>query len=262
MEIKVNTEKILMFGRDGLISFRIRELFVDKIISLGHQDVDFNSSEQITKILNQYSPGLIINASAYTAVDLAEDEITKSNQINGYAVGVIGDWAKKNNAFVIHFSTDYVFNGEGSVAYKPDDQTHPINQYGRSKLLGENLLKQSGCQNAIFRISWIYDRERGKNFYQTMKRLMAEKEEIKVVDDQLGMPTEARWVAEKIVNLIQLNRLESGIFHLAPPGVKSWFDFACEIKNELKFNCRVLPIKSDQYVTKAKRPKWSKLVDG
>lgn len=257
------SKRILMFGQSGLISYRIKEILQNEIIALGHEQVDFSFNDQIENTLNKYQPDIIINASAYTAVDKAEDEVDLSNQINGYAVGVIANWAKSNQAHVIHFSTDYVFSGENveNKPYRPNDPPHPINQYGKSKLLGEWLLIESGCKFSLFRISWIFDRERGKNFYLTIKKLLTEKNEIKVVCDQYGMPTEAKWVAAEIVKRIKSNPLEQGIFHLAPPGIKTWFDFASEIKIEIGSSCQIIPVSSDEYVTKAKRPKWSVLVE-
>ena len=251
-----------MFGQNGLVSYRIKELLQDQVIALGHEQVDFSYHEQITKALDQYMPDLIINASAYTAVDKAEDEIELCNQINGYAVGTIARWAKENQAQVIHFSTDYIFSGDSieKKPYRPNDPPNPINQYGKSKLIGEKLLAESGCEFSLYRISWIFDRERGRNFYLTIKKLLTEKNEIKVVCDQYGMPTEAKWVATEIVNKIRSNTLEKGTVHLAPSGIKTWFDFACEIKAEIGSTCQIIPVSSDEYVTRAKRPKWSVLV--
>lgn len=255
----MNFKKILMFGESGLVSFRIKEILRDQVITFGHQSVNFENPEQILRTLEEVKPDLIINAAAYTAVDLAEDEIEKSNQVNGFAVGVIADWAFKNNSYVIHFSTDYVFDGTKTTPYMPDDKPHPINQYGHSKLLGEQLLQRSGCQYTLFRISWIYD-ERGKNFYTTMLRLMNERPQVSVVNDQQGMPTSAKWVAEQVVNMIKQNQLPEGITHLAPQGLKSWYDFAVEIKQQHAFKCDVIAITTAQFVSKAKRPLWSKIV--
>lgn len=251
-----------MFGQNGLVSYRIKELLQGQVVALGHDQVNFSNQFEILEALNQHQPDLIINAAAYTAVDKAEDEIELSNQINGYAVGVIAHWARRSDSYVIHFSTDYVFSGElnDRKPYKSTDQTNPINQYGRSKLLGEKLLVESGCHYSLYRISWIYDRERGKNFYLTIKKLLTEKNEIKVVNDQYGMPTQAAWVASEIVQRIKSRQLEPGITHLAPEGLKTWYDFACEIKAESASSCEIVPVNSDEYVTKAKRPKWSKLV--
>lgn len=253
-------KKILMFGRKGLISYRLKELLQDEVIALGSDEVDFRHDEQILQALNKYKPGIIINAAAYTLVDQAEDEPKIANQINGYAVGTIGKWAADNKAFVIHFSTDYVFDGTNPSGYKPYATPAPVNAYGTSKLLGERLLLESNAQAAIFRISWIYDEERGHNFFMTMKRLMTERSEISVVNDQHGMPTEAKWVAEKIYHLIKVDKLKQGIYHLQPEGCITWYEFALRIKEKLGFQTRIQAISSDQYKTKAKRPKWSKLI--
>lgn len=252
-------KKILMFGQNGLISYRLKELFQEEIIALGSQDVDFRFKDQITTALDKYQPEIIINAAAYTLVDQAEDEPMVADQINGEALKIIGDWAFKKSAFVIHFSTDYVFDGTKSTGYRPQDVTNPVNAYGRSKLLGEKLLKATNAKSAIFRISWIYD-DRGKNFYVTMKKLMSERSEISVVNDQHGMPTSAKWVAEKIYSLIKNDRLTAGLFHLVPPGVKTWYDFAVEIKAEYGFQTKINAISSAEYKTKAKRPEWSLLL--
>lgn len=248
-----------MFGKNGLVSFRLAELFGNSITALGSDQVDFLHDDQIVKALEKHKPELIINAAAYTKVDLAEDETEQANQINGQALKVIGAWAKMNNAHVIHFSTDYVFNGQNSQGYKEDDPTDPVNAYGKSKLLGEQLLQQSGAKHSIFRISWIYD-DRGSNFYMTMKRLMSEREEISVVNDQHGMPTKASWVAHKIYNLVTQGNLKPGLFHLIPPGCTTWYEFAESIKAEHGFKTKINPIPSSQYKTKAKRPTWSRLI--
>lgn len=248
-----------MFGKNGLVSFRLAEIFENAITALGSDQVDFLHDEQIIKALDQYKPNLIINAAAYTKVDLAEDETELANQINGQALKTIGTWAKANNAHVIHFSTDYVFNGQNEQGYKEDDATDPVNAYGKSKLVGEQLLQQSGAQNSIFRISWIYD-DRGTNFYMTMRRLMSEREEISVVNDQHGMPTKASWVAQKIYDFVTKGTLKAGLFHLVPPGITTWYDFAEKIKSEHGYKTKINPIPSSQYKTKAKRPTWSKLI--
>lgn len=259
MSANINAKKILMFGKKGLVSFRLAELFGDAITVLGSDQVDFSHNDQIVRVLDQYKPNLIINAAAYTKVDLAEDEPELAYQINGYALKTIGDWAKANQAHVIHFSTDYVFNGQNSQGYKEDHSTDPVNVYGSSKLLGEKLLQESGAQNSIFRISWIYD-DRGTNFYMTMRKLMSEREEISVVNDQHGMPTPAKWVAQKIYDFITQGTLKPGLFHLVPPGCMTWYDFAEKIKTDLGFKTKINPIPSSQYKTKAKRPTWSKLI--
>ena len=254
-----NTKKILMFGKNGLISFRLAELFGVNMTVLGSDQVDFSHDEQIVQALDQHKPNLIINAAAYTKVDQAEDEPEVANQINGYALKTIGDWAKANQAHVIHFSTDYVFNGQNSQGYQETDSTDPVNAYGSSKLLGEKLLQESGALSSVFRISWIYD-DRGTNFYMTMKRLMSEREEISVVNDQHGMPTPAKWVAQNIFDFVTQKKLKPGLFHLVPPGCMTWYDFAEKIKADHGFKTKINPISSSQYKTKAKRPTWSKLI--
>ena len=251
-----------MFGKNGLISYRIKQLMGDQVLAIGSDEVDFNFNDQIISALEKHRPDLIINAAAYTKVDQAEDETTLANQINGYAVGVMANWAKKNNAFLIHFSTDYIFDGLQQSGYKPNDKPAPVNAYGVSKLLGEIEIQKSLADAAIFRISWIYDQDRGHNFFKTMQKLMTERSEISVVNDQWGMPTEAKWVAEKIVNFVQKNELKNGIFHLSPQGIMSWYDFAVQIKNQFNYKVDIKPVTSEQYKTKAKRPKYSKLIEG
>ena len=255
-------KKILMFGKNGLISYRIKQLMGDQVLALGSDEVDFKSNDQILNALEKLKPDLIINAAAYTKVDQAEDEVAIAHQINGFAVGTIANWVKKNNAFLIHFSTDYVFDGLQQSGYKPNDKTAPINAYGESKLLGETEILRSQAKAAVFRISWIYDQDRGQNFFKTMQKLMTERTEISVVNDQWGMPTEAKWVAEKIVNFIQKNEMKTGTFHLSPQGIMSWYDFAVQIKNQFNYKVDIKPVPSEQYKTKAKRPKYSKLIEG
>src|SRR6185437_4163836 len=157
--------------------------------------IDLAEFDGLTKALDRIAPDLIINAAAYTAVDRAEDDPELAQRINGDALGVLGAWAKQNDARVVHYSTDYVFDGSATRTYREIDATHPVSVYGRSKLAGEDALRDSGARHLIFRTAWVYA-ARGNNFLRTMLRLGAERDALRVVDDQIGAPTPARLIAE------------------------------------------------------------------
>lgn len=213
-------------------------------------------------IIREFKPDRIINAAAYTAVDKAESEEHIANIINGETVGVIAAEAKKINAHLLHYSTDYVFDGSKQAPYSETDPTGPINAYGRSKLLGESLIQQVGGQFVILRVSWVYG-FRAANFYRTMLRLAADRESIGVVDDQVGAPTWCRHIADASSHLISDSLLQekSGIYHLSPQGETSWYGFAekifefnrdCHSEQSLKIQT-LNKLTSKEYVTPAAR---------
>ena len=252
--------------------------------------IDLADFDGLVKALDRIAPDVIINAAAYTAVDRAEDEPELAQRINGDALGVLGAWAKQHGARVVHYSTDYVFDGSATRPYRELDPTHPVSVYGRSKLAGENALRDSGARHLIFRTAWVYA-SRGQNFLRTMLRLGAERDALRVVDDQIGAPTPARLIAEVTAQAIAqwstppsagrggagANAREArtrsgggmpapdGTYHLVASGQTSWCGFARTIFERaqgaglIERVPVVHAIGTADYPTKAKRPAFSVL---
>jgi len=260
--------KILVLGCKG----QLGRCLNDQLTNTDHE-VIYSSREQIdiadfevtkSKIL-EFSPDLIINATAYTAVDKAEEDQKTANLINHLAVKNIADICNQLECWLIHVSTDYVFDGNSKVPYKEDDQTNPQGAYGETKLNGELAIQSSGCKHMIIRTAWVFS-EYGNNFLKTMLRLGAERDELNIVGDQIGCPTYAQDIARSIVEIIpQLNSREyNGIYHYCGDQPCSWFDFAKEIFDQLKmydqiFTPTIKAVTTEEYPTLAKRPKFSVL---
>lgn len=242
---------------------------------------DLADFDGLIRALDRIAPDLIINAAAYTAVDRAEDEPELAQRINGYALGVLGAWAKQHGARVVHYSTDYVFDGSATRPYRETDVTHPVSVYGRSKLAGENALRDSGARHLILRTAWVYA-ARGNNFLRTMLRLGAERGELRVVDDQIGAPTPARLIADVTAQVIaQWNAppsmgmgslrsgggmpVRDGVYNLVTSGQTSWCGFARAIFERaqgmglIERAPAVHAIGTADYPTRAKRPAFSVL---
>ena len=250
--------KILITGVNGQVGHALmRELTEHELIGLTRQDCDLTNPDQIRQVIHNHQPDLIINPAAYTKVDQAEDEPELAFKINRDAPRVMAEKAHEYNIPLIHFSTDYVFDGEKKEAYEEDDLTHPLGVYGQSKCAGEEAIQEVGGKIYIFRTSWVYSTI-GLNFYLTMKKLSQEREELKVVADQIGVPTSNLFIAEQINHIIpQLHDKNTGIFHLVPDGSCSWHEFAKEIiyHTNHQFNLEHLhAIKTHEFPTKTKRP--------
>lgn len=250
--------KILITGVNGQVGHALmRELTDYELIGLTRQDCDLTKLDQIKQVIDHHQPELIINPAAYTKVDQAEDEPELAFQINRDAPKVMAEKAQEYNIPLIHFSTDYVFNGEKKEAYVENDPTHPLGVYGQSKCAGEEAIQESGGLIYIFRTSWVYSNI-GHNFYLTMKKLSQERDELKVVADQMGVPTSNQFIAEKMKALIpQLNENNTGVYHLVPDGSCSWHEFAKQIISQAnpKFNLEHLhAIPTHEFPTKTKRP--------
>ena len=250
--------KILITGVNGQVGHALmRELNDHELIGLTRQDCDLTNPDQIKEVIDHYQPELIINPAAYTKVDQAEDEPVLAFQINRDAPRVMAEKAREYHIPLIHFSTDYVFDGEKKEGYLEDDPTHPLGVYGQSKLAGEEAIQGVGGQVYILRTSWVYSNI-GHNFYLTMKRLSQERDELKVVADQMGVPTSNLFISEQIQKIIpQLNENNTGIYHLVPDGSCSWHEFAQEIisKTNPSFNLKKLhSIQTHEFPTKTKRP--------
>ena len=253
--------KILITGVNGQVGHALmRELIDHELIGLTRKDYELTNPDQFKQIIDHHQPNLIINPAAYTKVDQAEDEPKLAFKINRDAPRVIAEKAQEYNIPFIHFSTDYVFDGEKNGAYEEDDPTHPLGVYAQSKYAGEEAIQGIGGQNYIFRTSWVYSNI-GHNFFLTMKKLCQEREELKVVSDQMGVPTSNQFIAKQIQQIIpQLNENKVGIYHLVPDGSCSWYEFAKQIIGQThpQFNLKNLyQIQTYEFPTKTKRPKNS-----
>lgn len=254
--------KILVTGAGGQLSTELQGLSTNytdyELLLLTKQQMSITEEEEVSKIITDFKPGYVINCAAYTAVDKAESDKEKAFAINGTATGLLAKYSLINNCRFIHISTDYVFDGSASSPMKEDHPVKPLNVYGESKLLGEQLAVMENPESIIIRTSWVYS-SYGSNFVKTMIRLMNEREHLNVVNDQYGSPTYAADLAEAIMQIITSGKWKPGIYHYSNKGIISWFDFATEISSIIKSNCKVSGISSDLYPTPAKRPNYSVL---
>jgi len=259
--------KILVTGGNGQLGREIQELAPAysrfEFVFLSREDMPINNFELVRVFFNSVKPVYCINCAAYTAVDKAESERDLAFQVNGESVGVLAAICKEHDTKFIHVSTDYVFNGEGNYPYTENFPTDPVNVYGASKLEGERQAMQLNPDAVIIRTSWVYS-SFGKNFVKTMIRLMNEKDEIKVVNDQIGSPTYAADLGEVILKIIydldlQPAEWKPGIYNFSNEGIISWFEFAQAIKELINCPCDVKPITTADYPTPAKRPAYSVL---
>lgn len=256
------SKKIFVTGSNGQLGNELKEISSSypqyQFLFFGREELPINNSTEIEKKFQEHKPAYLINCAAYTAVDKAESEKDLASEINGTAVGNLATISKQFNCKFIHVSTDYVFNGNAITPLKETDAVDPVNAYGASKLLGEQLALQNNSDSIIIRTSWVYSFY-GKNFVKTMMRLMNEKERIGVVNDQIGSPTCAADLAEAIIKIISSDKWESGIYNFSNEGIISWFDFANEIKRLIHSHCVINPLTTEQFPTPAKRPKYSVL---
>lgn len=256
--------KILVTGAEGQLGSEIRELSSNTNYSfefIDRSELDLTKLESIIPFLESSSPDFIINCAAYTAVDKAEDDPELSGLINAKAPAAIASYCKKNSKRLIHISTDYVFDGDFSRPINEEEQPNPQSVYGKTKLEGEKVVGKILDNAYIVRTAWVYS-SYGNNFVKTMLRLGKEKDEINVVSDQIGSPTYARDLAEAILNIIEgINNGNDmpGVYHYSNEGVCSWYDFAAEIMKQAGLSCKVKPIPTSEFPTKAKRPAYSVL---
>lgn len=258
--------KILIAGHTGQVARELqRALAQHELVSLGRADFDLAQPQKLGEIILRERPALVINAAAYTAVDQAEQERELAFTINAEAPGAMADACFELDIPLIHYSTDYVFDGSKVTPYREADTPRPLGVYGASKVAGEQALRISGCDHLILRTSWVYS-QHGRNFLLTMQRLLQEREQLKVVDDQIGAPTWAGSIASATAELIdkwQQGRQRWGTFHLTCQGQTSWFGFANAIAERLRAQgkrcAELLPIPSSDYPTPARRPLNSRL---
>lgn len=258
----MSTSRILITGCNGQLGKELKCLTSSypqlEFVFIPKQDLPIHNFELIPNFFNIYKPSFCINCAAYTAVDKAETERDFAFIVNGEAPGVLASVCQEYNTKLIHISTDYVFDGNSSRGYKETDETGPINVYGASKLLGEQLCLQNNRDAVVIRTSWLYS-EFGQNFVKTMLRLMKERSSINIVNDQIGAPTYAGDLAKAILTIITSDDWIPGVFHYSNSGKISRFDFALAIRELTNGTCSLNPIPSAQYPTPAERPAFSLL---
>ncbi|KHD05677.1 dTDP-4-dehydrorhamnose reductase [Candidatus Thiomargarita nelsonii] len=268
----MSQKKILLIGTSGQVGWELQRcvqtlgdvVAVDKINST-QRYIDLANPDSIRQVIRDVKPAIILNAAAYTAVDKAEEDAELAHAINATAVGILAEESLRLKSLLIHYSTDYVFNGKQTQPYTETDEVNPLGVYGATKLAGEQAIQAVGGQYFILRTAWVYGL-RGKNFLLTMQRLAKERNELKVVADQFGAPTWSRMIAQATTHL--LTQLESplyqldiealsGIYHLTCAGKTSWYDFAKAIIAQTQV--RVLPLTTAEYPTPTERPAYSVL---
>ncbi len=265
---------VLLFGGNGQVGHELRR----SLRALGNVIVttrsgelpegarcevaDFDRPDTLAALVERVAPAIVVNAAAYTAVDKAEDDVDAAFRTNAEAPGVLARACALRDIPFVHYSTDYVFDGQGSRPYREDDQTAPLGVYGASKLAGEDAIRAAGDRHLILRTAWVYGRH-GHNFMKTMLRLGADRDELRVVADQVGTPTPAALIADVTTELLGLRDAPSGTFHLTPRGETSWYGFAEAIFEEalarglISRAPKVIPIATSDYPTRARRPVYS-----
>jgi dTDP-4-dehydrorhamnose reductase len=259
--------RTLITGKNGQVGMELSRLYhpLGDVVVTGREECDLSSEQSIRDTVRQVKPAVIINAGAYTAVDLAEKERDLCFAINAVAPRVLAEEAARLDALLIHYSTDYVFDGEKSESYLESDPINPVNVYGASKAAGEAAIAEVAGQYLVLRTTWVYAAQ-GKNFLRTMLRLGAERSELRVVDDQIGAPTSAAAIAIATVRLAEQYAEipeAAGIYHMTAAGSTSWCGFARAIfaAGVLPTQPRVQPIPSSDYPTPARRPANSVLAN-
>ena len=254
--------KILVTGSNGQLGSEIKKiakkrsevnwLFTDK------NSFDLSKIDLIERFLNSVKPSIIINCAAYTNVDKAESESKLANLINVTAVDSLSKWSSLNNIKLFHISTDYVFDGNSSIPLKEDTITAPLNIYGLTKLEGEKVCLKNDPNCIIIRTSWVFS-SFGKNFVKTIFNQMSKKDSLNIINDQIGSPTYANDLANVIIKIIDHKYWIPGLYHYSNEGEVSWFEFAKSIKKYFGFTTKLIAISSDNYLSEAKRPKYSLL---
>ena len=272
--------KILLLGKNGQVGWELQRALqpLGQVIALDRHTNDqgdcgdVSNFEQINQTIARIQPNIIINATAYTAVDKAESEQLQNDLINHLAVKNLAEQCKHINALLVHYSTDYVFDGTGDARWQEDDSTAPVNSYGQAKRDGEIAIEKTGVKFLNFRTSWVYA-SRGKNFIKTMLMLAKSKEKLTIINDQVGTPTSASLIADVTAQALRYYLLANdaekiqllGHYHLVPTGVTTWYEYAQFIfdlakkRGETLMVKEVLPTATDNYTTPAKRPLNSRL---
>lgn len=264
----VTLQRIAIFGADGQVGSALAERLGARAILFTQAHADFSQPESLAAILNTCQPDAVMNAAAYTAVDKAEEEPELAHAVNAEAPAALARWCAANGVPLVHYSTDYVYDGSGVTPWRENDAKAPLNTYGASKLAGDEAIEASGADYLIFRTSWVYD-AKGRNFLNTMLRLGAERESLRVVADQTGAPTYAPHLAaaslQALEDAVGMRPFPRGVYHLANAGETDWHGFAEAIFAGARAHgvelCvkTVEPIPSSAYPTPAKRPHNSRL---
>ena len=267
---------VLLFGGNGQVGHELRRslrALGDVVVTTRSGELpdgarcevaDFDRPGTLAELVERVAPAIVVNAAAYTAVDKAEDDVDAAFRTNAEAPGVLARACALRDIPFVHYSTDYVFDGQGSRPYREDDPTAPLGVYGASKLAGEDAVRSVGGRHLILRTAWVYGRH-GHNFMKTMLRLGADRDELRVVADQVGTPTPAALIADVTAELLGLRDAPSGTFHLTPRGETSWHGFAEAILEEalarglIPRAPKVIPIATSDYPTRARRPGYSRL---
>jgi len=264
--------KILLLGKNGQVGWELQRTLapLGKLIAIDQEDLDLVDTRAIRSTVRAVKPDLIVNAAAYTAVDKAEEEADLAMAINGFAPGILAEEAALCRAVLVHYSTDYVFDGTGKIPYSENDKPNPLNAYGKTKLEGDKLIQEKDMPHLIFRTSWVYGL-RGSNFLLTILRLARGKKEVSVVNDQFGAPTWCRMIAEAtsmvvsrgIKDIWAYTESNRGLYNLSAAGQASWYLFAEEIlqlASGSDIKCRMInAIPTSEYKTPASRPFYSLL---
>jgi dTDP-4-dehydrorhamnose reductase len=265
--------RILLLGSGGQVGHELRRslTLLGDVVALDHPQMDLADPRGLPPIVRSAIPDVIVNAAAYTAVDRAEQEPDVAHTVNATSVGVLADEALARGALLVHFSTDYVYPGTGERSWTEADATAPVNAYGRSKLAGDVAIAQSGCRHVILRTSWVYA-SRGKNFVRTILRLAKERDQLRVVNDQFGVPTSASFLADVAARVIDRHMMGgggggAGVYHAVPGGVTTWFGVAGAVLERARLRGFVprlsdgglMPCTTAEYPLPAARPMNSRL---
>lgn len=258
---------ILLLGKTGQVGHELHRTLspLGPILAPGRSELDLTSEQAVADYLEAHHPDLIVNAAAWTAVDAAEQQQTEARRLNAGLPEQLAKYAAEQGAFLVHYSSDYVYPGNGTEPWQETSATGPLSVYGQTKLEGDQAIAQSGCEHLIFRTSWVYS-ARGNNFMKTMLRLAQSKPELNIVADQIGAPTPARLIAQVTTLAIHSN-IATGLYHLAPAGETSWHGFAQEIFRQATEQGEQLamgpnnahPIPTSDYPTPATRPLNSRM---
>lgn len=258
--------RILLTGRSGQVGWELERALpvLGEVIATDRAALDLGDLDAIRRVVRDVKPQIIVNAAAYTAVDKAESEPDLAHAINATAPGVLAEEAKRLGALLVHYSTDYVFDGTKATPYVEEDAPNPINVYGASKLAGERAVQASGCRHLILRTSWVYG-PRGKNFLLAVARKLAAGERLRVVDDQRGVPTSGAFLAQATSAIVArllprgAGGTSDGLYHLVPRGETTWCGFAHAIGARLRPDVAIDAIRTADYPTRARRPTYSVL---
>jgi dTDP-4-dehydrorhamnose reductase len=250
--------RILLTGRNGQVGWELERALpaLGEVNATDRSTLDLADADAIRRVVRDVKPNLIVNAAAYTAVDRAESEPEVAMRINGVAPGLLAEEGKRLGALLVHYSTDYVFDGEKRSPYLEDDVPNPISQYARSKLEGERTIAASGCRHLILRTSWVYG-PRAANFYQVIRRKAAAGEAMRMVDDQTSVPTTSAFLAKHTVAL--LRKEATGLLHVVPSGQATRYEFAREVVRASGSKSQVQAARTTDFPSAARRPAYSVL---